>query len=67
MHSALLPIKPPTDMLKEYIRKEWAATAPAWAHYALCHSNLLLQVSTTNLLKSCHSALKHGVKQSMLT
>lgn len=35
--------------------------------FARCHSTLLLQISTTNSLESWHSALKHGVKQSMLT
>lgn len=53
--------------MKAYVQKEWAETAPAWAHYARCHSNLLLQVVTTNFLESWHSALKHQAKQPMLT
>lgn len=57
----------PTLKMKEYIQKEWVDTAPAWAHYARCHSSLLLQISTTNSVEGWHSALKHGVKQSMLT
>ena len=40
---------------------------PDWANYARCHSSILLQVPTTNPVESWHSALKHGVKQEMLT
>lgn len=57
----------PFARLREYIRKEWVETAPAWAHYARCHSHVILQVTTTNALESWHSTLKHGIKQPMLT
>lgn len=57
----------PTADLKQYIRKEWQATEPDWVNYARCHSSILLQVLTTNPVEGWHSALKHGVKQEMLT
>ena len=36
-----------------------------WANYACCHSPLLLQVPSTNVVESWHASLKHRVKKQM--
>ena len=51
---------------QSYVKKEWWDTRAEWANYARCHSALLLQVPSTNLVESWHSSLKHGVKKEML-
>ena len=61
-----------TDKKKEamdiiYIRNCLVLILPLWAHYAQCHSPLLLQVSTTNPVESWHSVLKcKGVTKDIL-
>ena len=41
-----------------YIRNRLVPILPLWAHYARCHSLLLLQVPTTNPVETWHSVLK---------
>ena len=48
-----------------YVLKEWWNTRADWANYNRCHSSLLLQVSSTNVVESWHAALKNGVKAAM--
>ena len=50
---------------RSYIEKEWWVTRAEWANYARCHSSLLLQVPSTNVVESWHASLKHGVKKQM--
>lgn len=54
-----------TDAMRKYLKKEWETTMNQWANYARCHSALLLQVSSTNIVESWHSALKRDVKLAM--
>ena len=49
-----------------YVVKEWWDTRADWANYARCHSALLLQQASINVVESWHSSLKHGVKNEML-
>jgi len=50
-----------------YIRNRLVPILPLWAHYARCHSPLLLQVPTTNPVESWHSVLKcKGVTKDIL-
>ena len=55
----------PTEVGKRYLENEWLKTMPDWANYTRCHSTLLLQVPSTNVVESWHNALKHGVKAAM--
>ena len=50
---------------RSYVEKEWWDTMAEWVNYARCHSPLLLQVPSTNVVKSWHPSLKHGVKEQM--
>ena len=50
-----------------YIRNRLISILPLWAHYARCHSPLLLQVPTTNPVETWHSVLKcKGVTKDIL-
>jgi hypothetical protein len=50
-----------------YIRNRLVPILPLWAHYARCHSPLLLQVPTTNPIETWHSVLKcKGVTKDIL-
>ncbi len=37
---------------RSYVEKEWWSTRAEWANYARCHSPLLLQVPSTNVVES---------------
>jgi hypothetical protein len=50
----------PNRKIEAYIRKEWWDTMASWANYARCHSTLLLQVPSTNVVESWHASLKSG-------
>lgn len=50
---------------KSYLKKEWWNTRADWAHYAKCHSALLLQIPSTNSVESWHASLKFKVKKEM--
>ncbi len=50
---------------KYYFEKEWWITRADWAHYARCHSALLLQIPSTNSVESWHASLKFKVKKKM--
>jgi hypothetical protein len=41
-----------------YIHNRLVPILPLWAHYARCHSPLLLQIPTTNLVENWYSVLK---------
>ncbi|KAK9243328.1 hypothetical protein V1506DRAFT_523762 [Lipomyces tetrasporus] len=46
-----------TDSDKEYIRKEWKERKHMWAAYARQHSAVLLQIDTTNSVKTFTASL----------
>lgn len=50
---------------KSYLEKEWWNTRADWAHYARCHSALLLQIPSTDSVESWHASLKFKVKEEM--
>ena len=51
----------------KYIQDHLVPILPLWAHYARCHSPLLLQVPTTSPVESWHSVLKcKGVTKDIL-
>ena len=58
-------IKAAPEHRQNYIEKEWWKTRADWANYTRCHSALLLQVGSTNVVESWHASLKHGVKKEM--
>ena len=50
-----------------YIHNRLVPILSLWAHYARCHSPLLLQVPTTNPVENWHSVLKcKGVTKDIL-
>ena len=58
-------IKAASEHWQNYIEKEWWKTRADWVNYTCCHSALLLQVGSTNVIESWHASLKHGVKKEM--
>lgn len=58
-------IKEAPSVQRRYVQKEWWDTMADWANYARCHSALLLQVDSTNPVKSWHSSPKYRVKKEM--
>ena len=45
------------------LQKEWLDSRAQWAMWARQHSQILLQVTTTNPCKACHQKLKRGQGQ----
>ena len=58
-------IKEAPPKRQSYVEKEWWDTRAEWANYTRCHSALLLQVPSTNVVESWHASLKLGVKREM--
>jgi hypothetical protein len=52
------------DWSRQYIRQNWQRRMADWAHYARCHSALLLQVHSTNPIESFHSTIKKDAAQA---